>query len=96
MKNKTSIVLQALLRGIPVELEGYIYKLFSPGDVITTPSGEFYSEEYFLGVEMIKNRIEKVYLGCEMELTTFIKLTEKIENDMLAIIAAENVLNNLR
>lgn len=95
MKHSSLIVLKSLLYGLPVELEeGYVFKLFSPGEKIVLPSGEYYSEKYFLGIEMLKNN-EKVYVGANLDLVEFIELTEKLEHDKIVILAEENVFNEI-
>lgn len=100
MKDKSIIVLKSLLIGIPVEMNGYTYKLFKPEEEISFPTVKAYCEDYFLAIEYKKlssykkkEKKETVYIKSLISLQDFIILSENLSDDEIAIIAANNVLN---
>jgi hypothetical protein len=76
---KQRVCVRALLLGNTIKINGYTYRLFSPGETVTFPSGNIETSKYFLAIEMTREReslMDTVYVGSDM---TFDQLLNEVE-----------------
>lgn len=89
MKNKAVIILEHLLEGNSFSFNSNTFRLFKPNEIINFPSGEFVSNGYYLAIELGKDS----YIGAEITLEDFINLSEKVSDEVIALLIANKVLN---
>ena len=78
MKTNSEIVTKALMRGIAVELEGHVYRLFRSGEEVPIPHGETgAAEQPWLGIQMEQDQ-KTVFCGAELSFADVIRLAEQL------------------
>lgn len=77
---KQRVCVRALLLGNTIKMNGYVYRLFSPGETVTFPSGDIETSKYFLAIEMTRERetnTDTVYVGSDMTFDQLLNEAEK-------------------
>jgi len=85
-RHPVMIVLQSLLDGLPVEIDGEEYWLDDAGKLVIKRES----------INTQTQETRDVYLGIDVSVGAFIKLCEKIPEADLITIAANNVLNKIK
>ncbi len=94
MKNKTTIVIEALHAGLPVTLDGTVYRLFKEGDIVPT---QYWEQDvviapYFLGTPAPDSN---QYFGTPLSFIHFLAACDNLSDEDARAIAADTALRSL-
>ena len=94
MKNKTTIVIEALQSGLPVTLDGIVYRLFKEGDMVPTQHWEqdVVIAPYFLGTPAPQGN---QYFGTPLSFIHFLAICDNLSDEDALAIAAITALKGL-
>lgn len=95
MRSKYEIGIRALLYGLTIEVDGRRYRLFKPGEEITTPSMTGICEDdFWLGVEVTNDKNEISYCGVESSFTSFLKRLNNLDEDTIIGLCANMAIGD--
>lgn len=89
MKTSPTVLVDALVAGIPVTFGENVHRLFRPGESVPTPRGPMEAPVWWLGVQMHMGDGTEVYLGTDLDIALLLNRAAKMPEDQLAELAAQ-------